>query len=114
MSARAAARPRNARRVHARPRGNARLCAGAAGAVRSASGAEGDGGEGGSGREETGWWAEERRLGGESAEAGGRGRRFSRPTWKIGRSDERLEGSFKVRKGESLWRDALKQSRRGL
>lgn len=32
-----------------------------------------------------------------------------RPTWEIRRSDERLEGAFKVGKGEGLGRDTLEQ-----
>lgn len=37
-----------------------------------------------------------------------KGRR-TRPTWEIRRSDERLEGAFKIGKGEGLGRDALQQ-----
>ena len=32
-----------------------------------------------------------------------------KPTWEIRRSDERLEGAFKVGKGEGLGRDILEQ-----
>lgn len=35
--------------------------------------------------------------------------RGTRPTWEIRRSDERLEGAFKVGKGEGLGRNALEQ-----
>lgn len=34
-----------------------------------------------------------------------------RPTWEIRRSDEGLEGAFKIGKGEGLGRDALEQGR---
>lgn len=40
---------------------------------------------------------------------GGRQGRGMRPTWEIRRSDERLEGTFEVGKGESLGRNALEQ-----
>lgn len=35
--------------------------------------------------------------------------RGARPTWEIRRSDERLEGTFEVGKGEGLGRAALEQ-----
>lgn len=53
-----------------------------------------------SGKGATGWgWAPPRPA---------KGRR-TRPTWEIRRSDERLEGAFKIGKGEGLGRDALQQ-----
>lgn len=48
-------------------------------------------------------------MGWDGGAAQPRERNGTRPTWEIRRSDERLEGPFKVGKGEGLGRAALEQ-----